>query len=389
VASQGAAMATERAYLQSEAPRPRPNIEHLLALLERPFIVRSVALTLLVIMAAFYTIYFARDVLMPITAALVLQFVVSPVMRGLGRLRIPAPVGAAIIILGLLGAIGGGVYYLSGPAGEWMERLPTVARQLQERLHVLKGPVEKVKRASDEVEKAATVGGGQVEVTVRPPGFLEQVATGLRKVVVQIGIILGLLFFLLASGDMFKLKLVRVIPRLHDKKRAVTILNEIERHVSAYLFTVLIVNVSLGTAVGVGLWLIGMPNAALWGVMAGILTFLPLIGSTIGTIIVTIAAVLSFDSLSHALLAPAVYIAVAIAEAQIVAPILLGRNLTLNPVVIMVSMLLWGWMWGIPGVLLAVPILATIKALCDHIEPLAAIGEFLSDRRSSEPNAAH
>lgn len=382
-------MATEPIYLQSEASRPRPNVEHLLALLERPFIVRSVALTLLVVMASFFTIYFARDVLMPIAAALVLQFVVSPVMRGFGRLRVPAPVGAAVIILGLLGTIGLGGYYLSGPASEWMERMPTVAQQLQERLRVLKAPVEKVKRASDEVEKATAVGGSKVEVTVRAPGFLEQIATGLRKTLVQIGIILGLLFFLLASGDMFKLKLVRVIPRLTDKKRAVMILNEIERHVSAYLFTVLVVNVSLGAAVGLGLWLIGMPNAALWGVMAGILTFLPLIGSTIGSIVVTIAALLSFDSVTYALLAPAIYILVAIAEAQIVAPILLGRNLTLNPVVIMMSMLLWGWMWGIPGVLLAVPFLATIKALCDHIEPLAAIGEFLSDRRSSEPEAAH
>lgn len=382
-------MATEPVYLQSEASRPRPNVEHLLALLERPFIVRSIALTLLVIMASFYTIYFARDVLMPITAALALQFVVSPVMRGFERLRVPAPVGAAIIILGLLGTIGVSGYYLSGPASEWMERMPTVTQQLQERLRVLKAPVERVKRASDEVEKATAVGSAQVEVTVRPPGFLEQIATGLRKTLVQIGIILGLLFFLLASGDMFKLKLVRVIPRFNDKKRAVMILNEIEHHVSAYLFTVLVVNISLGTAVGLGLWLIGMPNAALWGVMAGILTFLPLIGSTIGSIIVTIAALLSFDSVTYALLAPTVYIVVAIAEAQIVAPFLLGRNLTLNPVVIMVSMLLWGWMWGIPGVLLAVPFLATIKALCDHIEPLAAIGEFLSDRRSSEPEAAH
>ena len=186
-----------------------------------------------------------------------------------------------------------------------------------------------------------------------------------------------LLYFLLASGDLFLRKLVRVLPRLSDKKRAIEIARQTEGHISTYLSTVTLINIALGLIVGVAMHLVGMPNAILWGVMAGLLNFIPYLGALATAGILAIVSVLTFDSLGRALVAPLLYLAINTVEGYLVTPMLLGRRLTLNPVVIFLGIILWGWLWGIPGALLAVPILATFKIFCDQIEPLAPIGEFL------------
>src|SRR4029450_13240130 len=193
--------------------------------------------------------------------------------------------------------------------------------------------------------------------------------------------VLVLLYFLLAAGDLFLQKLVRVVPEFTDKKKAVRIVREAESSVSVYLGTVTLVNACLGVAIAFAMWFVGMPNPILWGVAAGLLEFIPYLGAATMTATLTVAGLITFDDVGRALLVPAVYLAIALLQANVVytliSPIILGRRLTLNPVAIFVGLLFWTLIWGVAGAFLAVPLIATLKIFCDHIERLRPVGEFL------------
>ena len=188
-----------------------------------------------------------------------------------------------------------------------------------------------------------------------------------------------LLYFLLASGDLFLRKVVTVLPRLEDKKRAVQMAHQIEENISIYLVSVTTINLGLGVLVGVAMWLLGMPTPWLWGAMAGLFNFVPYLGAIASATVIALVASASFDGIGQAILPPAVFFTMTSIEGNFVTPAILGRRLTLNPVVIFVSLIFWGWIWGVAGALLAVPILAVFKLFCDNIEPLSSIGEFLGD----------
>jgi len=213
---------------------------------------------------------------------------------------------------------------------------------------------------------------------VKSPTWISQMLLGgATSFVSEAVVVIVLLYFLLASGDLFLRKLIKVLPTLKDKKRAVEIAREIENNVSTYLFTVTLINIAVGVAVGLGVWLLKMPNPILWGVLAYVLTYIPYLGSAVGIGVLSVAALLAFDDLGHALAVPAVYAVVSFLEGNFITPLVLGRRLTLNPVVIFLGLLFWFFLWGIPGALMAVPILAIFKIVCDHVDALAPIGEFL------------
>jgi predicted PurR-regulated permease PerM len=186
-----------------------------------------------------------------------------------------------------------------------------------------------------------------------------------------------MLFFLLASGDLFMRKLIRVLPRVEDRKRAVEIARQVEEEVGRYLGTVTMMNLGIGTAVWISMALLGMPNPLLWGVMVFVSNFVPYLGSILCYVVIAVVGFLTFDTLGRCLLPLGVYLLLNFAEAYVVTPLVLGRRLTLNPVVLFLSLTFWGFLWGIPGAVLAVPIMVVFKIFCDHIEPLAPIGEFL------------
>jgi predicted PurR-regulated permease PerM len=187
-----------------------------------------------------------------------------------------------------------------------------------------------------------------------------------------------LLYFLLVNDQVFIAKLVKLLPTLSDKKTAVGIAHDIESQVSRYLFTITAINACLGLAVGTAVGLLGLPNPVMWGVMVALLNFVPYLGALTGIICMTIGAVLSFDSLGYALIFPALYLAFGTLEGSFITPWVMGRSLTLNPVIILLSLTFWGWMWGIVGIILAVPILAAFKIFCAHIKPMEPLAEFLS-----------
>jgi predicted PurR-regulated permease PerM len=204
------------------------------------------------------------------------------------------------------------------------------------------------------------------------------VLTWTGSFLVGLGETLVLLYLLLASGDLFLQKLVQAMPTWSDKKRAVEISREIQQNISNYLFSVTLINIGLGTLVSAGFYLMGMPNAAMWGMFAAVLNFVPYFGPVVAMFLLTAVGLLTFDTLGYALLPPGWFLLLHLLEANFITPVLLGRRFTLNPAVIFVSLIFWTALWGVPGALLSVPILVTIKVLCDRVPTLSSISDLMS-----------
>lgn len=364
-----------------EEERPRPNIKKLRDVLAGPFGIKSLALTGLFFLAAFYTLYLGRAFFLPIILAILLSLLLSPVVRLLKKLRIPEALGAALVVFGLLGLLGWGVYELATPAYEWVQQAPRSLRKVESKLREFKKPMQQMSKASEQVEKITTVGGTQApaKVAVTTETLGEKVFSRATDFIANGAIMFILLYFLLAAGDMFLRKLIKVMPSLSDKKRAVEIARQIEKEISAYLSTITFINVILGLAVWGIMSLIGLPNALLWGVLATVTNYIPYLGALIMIGVLAMVGFISFDDVGKALLAPGAFIGLNLLESYFLTPMILGRRLTLNPVVIFLGLTFWGWLWGITGALLAVPIMVVLKIFCDHSEALAPIGEFLGD----------
>lgn len=349
--------------------------------LRRPFDIKSFALTGLFILAIFYTMYFMRAMLLPLVLALLLSYLLTPLVRGLARIRIRPPFGAAIILLSLLGLVVYGISRLAEPAAGWIEKAPYSLHQLKQKLLPLKKPMEKVAEATGEIDKLTTTEPETAKpqaVVVKRNALAETFFTQTPEFLASTVVMLILLYFLLASDGIFLSKIIKLNSRLEDKKRALSIMRQIEAHISRYLLTITLINIGLGLSVGITVYFMGLRNPIMWGVLVAALNFVPYLGALTGIICMTLGAVLSFDSLGYAMAFPAAYLILATLEGNFITPLVLGRSLTLNPVVILVALTFWGWMWGISGMILAVPMLAAFKIFCDHLEPMAPIGEFLS-----------
>jgi predicted PurR-regulated permease PerM len=344
---------------------------------------RSRTLNGLFVLALLYTFYFAKAVLIPIALALLLNLLLAPVVRGLRRyLKVPDAVGAALVLLLGVALVGGTIYGLSGPAARWLDQLPFAMYQVRDKVEALRQPVEEVQQAAQRVEKLAQgqpQDGEQqpVQVAVKGPGLTQIFLGGAVTFVAGLVVMIALLYFLLASGDTLLRQAVTIAPRLSDKRRVVEIARETEDDISYYLLTISLINGALGVAVGSAMYLLGMPNPILWGVMAGIFNFVPFLGAVTGIGIVALVALPTFDHFWSILLPPLSYLVLTSFEAQFITPALLARRLTLNPVAVFLALIVWTWLWGVAGALLAVPLLATLKICCDHIEPLNPIGTML------------
>ena len=341
--------------------------------------IRSPVLTCLVVLAVFYTLYFARAFLLPITIAVLLNFLLSPLVRGLRRARLPHPLGAAVVILGLLGALGLAGYALAEPARSWLAKGPGSLREAQTKLHTLNAPLEWITRTAELVEQAATVHADdqRAEVVLKGPSFTSVMFGTTRSLLAGVLEVVILLYFLLAAGDLFLDKLVKGLPQLRDKRKAVAIARQAEAAISRYFVTAVLVNLGVGLTVAAAMGLLGLPNALLWGGLAALAEFVPYLGALGMVITLSLAALVTFDHLAQALLVPATYLAINLLQANVLSPRVLGHRLALNPVAILVGLAFWWWIWGVPGALVAVPMMATLKICSDHIERLRPVGEFL------------
>jgi predicted PurR-regulated permease PerM len=327
----------------------------------------------------FYTLYFTSEIMLPIFFAFVLNLLLQPGMRWLGKLRIPKIVGALLMISVFFGSLSALGFALAGPAAEWVAKAPVTLMALERRLVVFKKPVEDMQKATKQVERIADAAPPTETnlVTIKGPGLSSFLFSGTRTLLVGVLTAVVLLFFLLVSGDLFLRRLVEILPTLSDKKRAVDISREIESNISGYLVTISLMNAAVGIATGFAAYFCGLSDPILWGSVAFLLNYVPIIGPLFGVAILFLAGVSTFDALWQAVLPAGIYLAIHAIEGQSVTPLLLARRFTLNPVLVIVALVFWYWMWGIGGALLAVPLLAAVKIICDRIAPLMALGHFL------------
>jgi predicted PurR-regulated permease PerM len=334
-------------------------------------------------------IYFARDFLLPVVLAFLLALTLSPIVRYLQKRGIAPSLSALVLVLVIFGVFSAGAYLLTDPVTEWVQRAPQISQRIQQKLASLRKPVEAVVKASEQVE-TITEGASSPEVqkvVVQQPGLLSIAANNIVSVASTAGVTLVLLLFLLASGTMFYEKMIGILPTFRDKKRALTIAYDVEKEVSQYLLTITFINILFGAYIAAAMAVVGMPNPVLWGVAATLLNYIPYIGALAGIAMVGVVALISFDSITYALVPPLLYLGGAMMEGQILTPIFLGRRLELNSVAIFIFVALWSWLWGIVGAIIAVPLLVSIKVFCDHFDGLAAFGEFLSGPTKADASA--
>lgn len=324
-------------------------------------------------------LYFARAFFLPVMLALLITLTFSPLVRYLRRHGVPSVISAVLIVLAMFGAFGAASYYLADPVSQVIADAPAVAQRLEERFAPLREPLRKIMSASAQLEQIAAAASPAAErVVVAQSGLAAWAADTLGGLGATLGVTLVLVVFLLSSGDLFLHKLVRVLPTFSDKKRSVRVVHDVEFEVSRYLLTITAINVCFGAAVAFAMAVLGMPNALLWGAAATALNFIPYVGAAIGTGTALIAGLVTYGSIGLALLPPAAYLLFHTLESAFITPLVLGRRLELNVVVIFVSLAFWSWIWGIVGALIAVPILVVVKVFCDSFPGLANVGEFLS-----------
>jgi predicted PurR-regulated permease PerM len=356
----------------SAAPPPaRPDIE-------LPTEFRNVVLTMILTILFFYTLYFAREVFVPVLLAMLLRLFLQLPMNFLTDRGVPRILAAFLILVGFLGFLGLLGSAFGGPASDWIAKAPGNFTHMKDRLEFIKRPIEELQSIAQRVDSIVVASSPSVQtVTLAGPGLGGFLASSTQSLVRSAGTVILLLFFLLAAGDTFRRRLVEILPRLSDKKQAVEIVNEIENSISGYLLSITVINAGLGILTGLAFFLCGMPAPALWGAIAFIFNFIPFVGPLCAMAIFFMAGILTFANNWFALLPMGIYIVLILIEGQLVTPTILARRFSLSPVAVVISLIFWFWMWGTAGALLAVPMLAAFKIVCDHVRPLTAIGHFL------------
>jgi len=327
-----------------------------------------------------YGLFIGREFLTPVVLAFLLALTLSPVVRFLAKRSVPPALSATLLIVSTAALIAILGYVTSGPISALVADAPQISEKLQSKVRTVKISVEKAIKATSQIDTAtdAIADTNVQKVVVAQPGILSRAAGNAVSIGTTLAITFVLALFLLASGTLFYEKIIQSVPKLSDKKLALKVVYSVEREISRYLFTITAINAGLGFMIGLGLWLIGIPNALVWGVAAAILNFLPYIGALMTVVLVGVISLATFDSIALGLLAPAYVLSCNIIEGQLVTPLLLGRRLELNTVAVFISISFWSWIWGFIGALLAVPILVVIKVICDHFESLQAFGNFFA-----------
>jgi predicted PurR-regulated permease PerM len=339
---------------------------------------RAVLLAALFGLLCLWTLYLARDIAIPITFAFVLSLLLQPPSRWLDRQGIPRPLGALAMICLFAGVLMVFGLTMSGPISAWVSRAPEGLPRLERYLWAVEQPLASLQQAIRELERITegAVGDAQA-VSLKGPGIGGFLFSSTRAFATDLGTIVILLYFLLVSGDLFLRRLVEILPTLSNKKQLVEISHEIERNISGYLVAITCINACVGITTGLATYLCGLPDPALWGGVAFTLNYVLILGPITNLCILVLAGLLSFDATWRALLPGLAYLAIHVGEGHAFTPAFMARRLTLNPVLIILSLIFWFWMWGIAGAFLAVPVLAVLKIVCDRIEPLMAIGHFL------------
>ena len=341
---------------------------------------------ILVVMTVVASLSIARPVLLPVLLACMVTMTLKPFISWLAGYQIHRALSAAVVLLLVVAAVGVGFFELGRPAMQWVNGAPQHMADLRQRVWSIFPQIDRFSPAaaavsnlgaSEEEKRAEQRKTPTVEVTENHGTRAILDWTG--AFLVGLGETLVLAYLLLASGDLFLQKLVHAMPTMSDKKRAVEISREIQQNISHYLFTISLINLGLGVVVSTGLWFMGVPNPAMWGLLVAGLNFVPYFGPILGVTLLAAVGLLSFDTLWQGIFPPGWYLLLHLLEANLITPVLLGRRFTLNPVVIFLSLIFWTWLWGVPGALLSVPILVSLKVVCDRVPRLTYLSELLAE----------
>ena len=325
-------------------------------------------------------LYLARIVFIPLTFALMLSFLLSPTVTWLERRRLPRAVGAALVVLALLGAGSVAGVELSSPAADWIARSPRVLQTLERKVRPWRRPVKNVSELAERVERITQVDERKApqEVSLEKPSMLSSALDTVWQVAAGGLVTLFALYFTLLTGEVLLARVIAWVPDLKNQRRTTEVILSIQQGMSRYLRTVFCINFAVGMAVAVAMYVLHMPNPFLWGALAMLVNFVPYVGPFVGILTVGAVALASFDDTTRALLPPLVYLALASVEGNVITPLILGRTCELDPLVIFVWLLFWGWLWGIAGAVVAVPLLMLIKLMCERSQVLGPIAALIS-----------
>jgi len=365
-------------------------------LLHMPVDVRSLSLVVLATLASVFTLRWASAVFIPVLVGVLFSYALSPVVDWLQARRIPRAASAALLILGIVSGVGAAAYSLSDDASKLVDLLPAAARKLHDSvrsppgrpdntLTTVQKAAAQIEQAAEESTQAAPLSRGVQRVQIVKSKFditdhLWSGTVGLLATLGQIGTVALITFFLLASGDQFRRKLVKLAgPTLSKKKITLQALNQIHDQIQRYMLVQLFTSAVVGVATWLCFLAMGLENAAVWGIAAGVLDLVPYVGSVVIATGAALVGFLQFGTLEMALLVSGASLLIHAMEAFLLTPWLTSRANKMNPVAIFVGVLAWGWLWGVWGLLLGVPILVVIKAICDRIDDFKSVGEFLGD----------
>mgnify|MGYP001604069123 CR=1 FL=1 len=359
--------------------------------------VYSFSLVLLTVLAVIFMLHWARAVFIPLMLGVMISYALSPPVNLMQKWRIPRAIGAAVLLLGIVGGTGSLVYSLSDDAAKLIETLPEAAQKLRlaliEERGTSEGTMDNVQKTATQLEQAASetvapapaAPRGVTRVQIEKPKFnvndyLWIGTKGAIGFAGQLTMVLFLAYFMLVSGDTFRRKLVKITgPTLSKKKITLQMLDEITGQIQRYLLVQIFTSILVGVATWLTFLWIGMEHAAIWGIAAGVFNIIPYLGPVIVTGGTALVAFLQFGTIGMALLVAGISLLITGLEGYLLTPWLTGRASRMNAVVVFVSVLFWGWLWGMWGLLLGVPIIMIIKAVCDRVEDLKPIGELLGD----------
>jgi len=336
---------------------------------------KTIFLAGLFLLGLLAAVHAAAEIVWPFVLAFALALLLQPMQRLLERAHLPRALSSVLLVLAVLAVVIGLVTAISGPAVAWAAKLPDAVPRLIERLRVLAGPLAAVQTFWHKVADFAGWSGSSD--SSMGTGLLALLFTGSRSLASGFLTTLLFLFFQLLAGEIFIQRLVEIMPKFGDKRRVVEIAQQIETDISAYLLTITGMNAAVGLATAAVMWLTGIGDPVLWGTVAFMLNFVPIIGPLVGVLIFVMAGALVSDSLWFALVPAGLYLLIHLIEGEALTPMLLAKRFTLNPVMVILSLVFWFWMWSVPGAILSVPMLAVTKIVCDRVRPLAAYGHFL------------
>lgn len=378
-----------------DSPVASPPLEPDRVHLHMPVDVRSLSLAILAMLASLYALHVASAVFIPVLLGLMVSYALSPLVDRMARLHVPRAVGAALLLIGIAASVGWTGYTLSDDAGALIESLPVATQKVREAMRAQRGhsesTINKVQRAAAQLESAAQEGGAAAPTAVRGvtrvsiersrfdiKDYLWSGTLGVAESIGQGFLIACIAFFLMASGDSFRRKVVKIAgPTFAQKRITVQVLDEITQQIHQYLLVQVFTSLLVGVATWLAFLAIGLEHAAVWGVLAFVLNFIPYIGTVVITGAAALFAFVQFGELQTAVLVAGVALGIHTLSGNLLTPWLTSQTSRVNAVAVFVGVLAFGWLWGLWGLFLGVPVLTTLKAVCDRVDDLKPIGELL------------